>query len=170
MFLTPESQWKLVSAVAPTHPKISAHHVTLVFEPGKESCVNANIDSRVTLCVTGTIDNGQVQVATVELPRGLTCQNTVPHITVSAEDNVSFKAANELLQRQRPKPIYQTIELEGIVGIAVSEENILDEPTAQNPEPSTKGLYIQGYRPANLHYIIRNAIQRSGCAKTCCLR
>ena len=141
VFLTPESQWKLVSALAPTHPKISAHHVTLVFEPGKESCVNANIGSRVTLCVTGTIDNGQVQVATVELPRGLTCQNTVPHITVSAEENVSFKAANELLQRQRPKPIYQTIELEGIVGIAVREENILDEPTEQNPEPSTKGLY-----------------------------
>jgi uncharacterized protein (UPF0248 family) len=134
VFLTPESQWRLVSAVAPTHPRISADHVTLVFEPGKESCLNANIGSRVSLCVTGTADNGQIQVATVELPRGLTCQNTVPHITVSAGENVPFKAANELLERQRPKPVYQNTELEGIIGIAVREKNGFDEPTECNSE------------------------------------
>ncbi|CAI8021691.1 Leukocyte receptor cluster member 9, partial [Geodia barretti] len=140
VFLTPESQWRLVSAVAPTHPRISADHVTLVFEPSKESCLDANIGSKVSLCVTGTADNGQVQVAAVELPRGLTCQNAVPHITVSAGENVPFKAANELLERQRPKPVYQNTELEGIIGIAVREKNVFDEPTECNSEPSAKAL------------------------------
>lgn len=139
VFLTHESQWKLVSAVAPTHPRISADHVTLVFEPGRESCLTANIGSRVKICLTGTIDNGQVQVATVQLPRGLTCQNTVPHITISAEENVPFKAANDLLERQKPKPIYQNTELEGIVGVLVREKNALDELIEHN-EASDKAL------------------------------
>ncbi|CAI8031594.1 NEDD4-binding protein 2-like 2 [Geodia barretti] len=158
VFLTPESQWRLVSAVAPTHPRISADHVTLVFEPSKESCLNANIGSRVSLCVTGTADNGQVQVAAVELPRGLTCQNAVPHITVSAGENVPFKAANELLERQSPKPVYQNTELEGIIGIAVREKNVFDEPTECNSEPSAKALSEEEHYTAQQIFTIKSGM------------
>ena len=127
VFLTPHSQWKLVSTIVPSHLTIRADHITLAFEPGKKSCLAANIGSRVTVRVTGSVDNGQIQVATVELPHTVVCKNSHPHVTVSAEENVSFKLANDMLQRQRSKPLHQTLELEGIIGVTVRERNELDD-------------------------------------------
>ena len=126
VFLTTESQWKLVSTIAPTHPRIKADHITLVFEPGKQACLAANIGTRITVHVTGSVDNGQIQVAIVELPREVPYANSVPHVTVSAEERVSFKQANDMLQRHTSKPLYQTLELEGIIGVMVREKNDLD--------------------------------------------
>ena len=129
IFLTPHSQWKLVSTILPTLPRITADHVTLVFEPEKHTCLSANIGSKVTVTVTGCVDDGQLQVATVKLPHTVSCQNTQPHVTISAKENVSVKLANEVLQRQQPKQLYQsqTIELEGVIGVMVHERNVLDD-------------------------------------------
>ena len=138
VFLTTESQWKLVSAILPTHPRVRADHVTLVFEPGKQACLKVRIGARVTVSVTGSVDNGQLQVAAVELPRTVLRNNSVPHVTVSAEESVSFKQANEVLQRQRPKPLRQALELEGIIGVTVRERNELDSIPADKRESSAR--------------------------------
>ena len=127
VFLTTESQWQLVTALAPTHPRISAEHVTLCFEPGKQACLAANIGRKVTVRVTGSTDNGKIQVATVELPHRVASQNSYPHVTVSTEENISPKMANEMLQRQAAKPLYLPLELEGVIGLMVRDKNELDE-------------------------------------------
>lgn len=131
VFLMTESQWKLLTSLTPTHPRISAEHVTLVFEPGKQSCL-ANIGRRVTVHVTGSTDNGRVQVATVELPHGITSQNSHPHITVSTEENAPPKMANEMLQKQSVKSFHRPLQLEGVIGAMVRERNELDDDTKES--------------------------------------
>ena len=158
VFLTPESQWELVSAVVPTHPRISADHVTLVFQPDRRSCMAANIGHRVTLRVTGTADNGRVQVAVVELPRGFTCQNAVPHITVSTEVDVPFKVANDMLQRQGSRPIHQTLELEGVVGVVVRETNELDTLSETSHSSATAVSKEKREMPSQPTFVVDSAV------------
>lgn len=135
VFLSIESQWQLVAAVAPTHSIVNAGHVTLCFEPGRRSCLAASIGRKVTVRVTGSADDGKIQVATVELPRGVTSQNSRPHITVSREEDVSSKLANEMLQMHTAKPLYPALELEGVIGVMVREGNDLDLlPKETKPE------------------------------------
>ena len=146
IFLTTESQWKLVTSLMPTHPRISAEHVTLVFEPGKQSCL-ANIGRRVTVHVTGSADNGKVQVATVELPHGVTSQNSHPHITVSTEENVPPKMANEMLQRQSVKSFHCPLQLEGVIGVMVRERNELDDDMKACKENASRKKIDFGNQP-----------------------
>ena len=127
VFLTTESQWKLLTTLIPTHPRINGKHVTLLFEPGKQSCLAANIGRKVTVHVMGSVDSGKLQVATVELPHDVVSQNPHPHITVSTEEDVPSKLANEILQRQTVKPLPQPLELDGVIGVMVRETNVLDE-------------------------------------------
>lgn len=150
VFLNTDSQWKLVTSLIPTHPLVSADHITLFFEPGIQSCLAANIGRKVTVRVTGSVDNGRLQVATVELPYKVASQNTHPHITVSTEENVSSKLANEMLQKQAAKPLRPPLELEGMIGVMVRERNELDdivEDDASLKEKASKDKPVIGNQP-----------------------
>ena len=135
VFLTIESQWHLLAAITPTHSLIHGEHITLSFEPGKHMCLEACIGRRVSVKVTGIADNGKLQVARVNLPQGISSQNMLPHITISREENVSAKTANQMLKTQTIKPFYSILLLEGIIGVVVREGNDLDLlPSSSKPE------------------------------------
>ena len=125
IFLSSESQWQLVAALMPTHPKIYTSHITLSFDPDTRSILAAEIGKRVTVKVTGSADNGKIQAAVVELPKGVLCGNDVPHVTISTEEDTSPRMANTMLKSHpmcQSKPIF----LEGTIGVMIRPTNSLD--------------------------------------------
>eukprot|EP00731_Ephydatia_muelleri_P030433 Em0021g956a len=72
--------------------------------------------------VTGKVDNGKVQAVTVELPRGVSCGNRFPHITISTNEGVLPKEANTVLEAQPAQPFSACVPLGGVVGVMVSGE------------------------------------------------
>ena len=146
IFLSPESQWQLVSAFAPGHPKVSATHVTLSFEPSTKRILKTGIGRKVSLKVTGSADNGKIQVVTVDFLKTIPSSNEHPHITISTEEGVSPKLANAMLSTHPLNPMYQSqaISLEGVVGIMVREVNELDsspETQAEKPDLSNQSSF-----------------------------
>ena len=119
IFLVPESQWKLVSLLPPTHTKVLADHITLTFKPSLESTKSIGIGRKVSVMVKGLIDNSMVQVVTIDLPKGLHSQNKHPHITISTEELSSPKLANDLLESQLAVSHVDSVKLEGVVGVMV---------------------------------------------------
>ncbi len=138
IFLTSESQWKLVSSVQPTHSSIFATHVTLSFKPSSKDILCAKIGRKVTVAVTGSAENGKVQAALVRLPKGLTCSNDHPHVTISASDGVSPKAANAMLQSRPVRAAWDNVELEGVVGVVVRETTDMDRDETEEPPDASK--------------------------------
>lgn len=129
VFLTEESQWKLVSTFGPTHPKVWAHHITLCFEPSVETIASSGIGKKVTVKVIGYATNEKAQAVVVNLPRGITCQNRYPHITISTEENLSPKVSNIMLETQSFTNVHdpKSITLEGIIGVVVREGSFDDK-------------------------------------------
>ena len=121
IFLTPKSQWELVSSVPPSHPKILADHVTLTFMPPLSAIKRMSIGKRVPVTVRGVADSSQIQAVTVDLPKGVHSINLHPHITVSMEKTSAPKFANEMLRSQPVTPLPNPLQLEGIVGVVVRE-------------------------------------------------
>ena len=148
VFLTSESQWQLVSAVMPTHPKIYASHITLSFEPDTRSILAAGIGKRVTVKVSGSADNGKIQAAVVELSKGVVCGNETPHVTISTEDYISPKMTNAMLKTQSLKPVHQSqpIFLEGTIGVMVRQTNprdmAPDAPTEDKIEIANQPTFV----------------------------
>ena len=143
IFLSPESQWQLVSTFMPAHPKVYATHVTLSFEPSLKRILETRIGRKVSLKVTGSADNGKIQVSTVEFLKTIPSNNEHPHITISTEEGVSPKLANAMLSTHPLNPIYQSqaISLEGVLGIMVREVNERDsspDTQAENPNLSNQ--------------------------------
>lgn len=138
IFLSPESQWQLVSMFAPGHPRVFATHVTLTFEPGTKRILETGIGKKVSLRVTGCADNGKIQVVTVEFPKMIPSENKHPHITISTEEGVSPKLANVMLRTHPLNPMHRSgaISLEGVIGIMVREVNEMDlSPETQAEKP-----------------------------------
>jgi 2'-5' RNA ligase/predicted kinase/uncharacterized protein (UPF0248 family) len=121
IFLTPKSQWKLVTALTPTHPCVYADHVTLVFEPSMGTIASMDIGKKVTIIVKGLADSSTIQVATVDLPSGFACQNRYPHITISTDETTAPKYSNTLLESQPATALTDHIKLNGVIGIVVKE-------------------------------------------------
>ena len=119
VFLTPESQWQLCTAFAPSHQRVYASHVTLAFDPSSGQLRAAPVGKMVKVHVTGILDSEHIQVATVGLPHKLSVQGQVAHITIST-DGSPPKAANSLLKKQVAQKC-QPIILEGMVGVLVRE-------------------------------------------------
>ena len=148
IFLSSESQWQLVSAIMPTHPKIYASHITLSFEPDTRSILAAGIGKRVTVKVSGSADNGKIQAAVVELPKGVICGNEIPHVTISTEDNISPKMTNAMLKTHPLKQVHhsQPIFLEGTIGVMVRQTNPLDMapdvPTDDKVGPANQPTFV----------------------------
>eukprot|EP00731_Ephydatia_muelleri_P030419 Em0021g942a len=122
IFLSVEAQWSLLSSFPPTHPHIYADHVTLHFEPSVKDLLECGVGRQVMVKVTGKVDNGKVQAVTVELPRGVSCGNRFPHITISTNEGVLPKEANTVLEAQPAQPFSACVPLGGVVGVMVSGE------------------------------------------------
>ena len=125
IFLSSEFQWQLVAALMPTHPKIHTSHITLSFEPDTRSILAAEIGKRVTVKVTGSADNGKIQAAVVELPKSVLCENDVPHVTISTEEDTSPRMANAML-KSPPMHWSKPIFVEGTIGVMIRPTNSLD--------------------------------------------
>ena len=128
IFLTGKSQWELVSAVAPTHSKVYAEHVTLVYKPDFEALKTLRVGKKVAVTVWGVGDNGEVQAVEADLPNGISTYNEHPHITISTVPSSAPKYSNSMLLAHPAKQLQNHLILEGIVGVAVKEcSNDADE-------------------------------------------
>ncbi len=121
IFLTPKSQWKLLSCITPTHPKIHADHSTMAFEPHLDVLSSTDIGKKVSVVVEGLVDSSMIQAVTVTIPTDLCSQNKHPHITLSAEEAVAPKHANSVLQSQPTKPVSNQLKLNGVIGVVVKD-------------------------------------------------
>lgn len=140
VFLTAESQWQLVSSFPPTLPLVFGSHVTLVFEPTRRDLLRAKVGRKITLSVTGCVENGKVQAALVQLPKGMACSNEKPHITISVQQGVPPKAANAMLQSLLVKAAYHHVSLEGVVGVVVRETSDWDRGEEKGEPPELSKL------------------------------
>ena len=169
VFLTPESQWELVSAFTPAHPTIHADHVTLMFEPSLRSILRAGIGKSVSLKVTGCVDNGKIQVVLVQLPKGVTSGNESPHVTISTESGISPKLANEVLRTHHAKAVYQSFTIEGVVGLVVRETQACDLERNDHEEESEAKIDISKLRKIKVtsesdfqHHVVPKLLQNPG--------
>ena len=122
VFLTRESQWLLLDAFPPTHPEIRADHATLAFEPSLKSLLHTKIGKRVKIKVISSVEDKNIQAAVVVLPRGLSSENQIPHVTLSKEYLASSKDSNKLLDSKTYIPMKdKEIFLEGVIGVAVQK-------------------------------------------------
>ena len=121
IFLTPKSQWKLVSATPPTHTRVQADHITLRYQPSLDAINSTDIGRTVTVLVKSLANDSTVQAATVELPRGVSSENALPHVTVSTDGASSSKLANAMLWSQAATPLADTLKLKGVIGVVVKE-------------------------------------------------
>lgn len=121
IFLTPKSQWKLVSSITPTHPNIYADHITLMFEPSQYFINSTEIGKKVSITLNGLADTSTIQAVTVDLPKGFSSQNMIAHITISTEESSTPKLANSMLQSQTHHILSDRLKLNGVVGLVVKE-------------------------------------------------
>lgn len=120
VFLTQESQWLLMNTFAPSHPDILADHTTLSFEPSLKTLLHTKIGKRVKVKIVSVVDDKNIQAAAVVLPRGLSSEKQIPHITLSKESHALAKDANKLLESRRYIPMKEKeIILGGVIGVAV---------------------------------------------------
>ena len=119
IFLSVEAQWSLLSSIPPSHPQVYADHVTLHFDPSLVDLLECSVGRQVTVKVTGKADNGKVQAVVVELPKGVSCGNKTPHITISTVEGVPPKEANTLLEGQLAQPCSSCVALGGVIGVMV---------------------------------------------------
>ena len=131
VFLTQESQWLLLNTLPPNHPEVLADHATLAFEPSLKSLLHTKIGKRVKVKVVSSVEDKNIQAAVVVLPRGLSSENQIPHITLSKEAQASSKDANRLLDCRKYIPMKEKETfLEGVIGVAVRR---VDQVGTTNP-------------------------------------
>jgi len=121
VFLTAAAQWELVTAVAPTHSKVYAEHVTLIYKPEFEVLKTLKIGKKVQVAVWGVGDDGEVQAVEVDLPKGITSLNDHPHVTISTVPSSAPKYSNDMLFKHSAKQLQTHFHLDGTVGVAVKE-------------------------------------------------
>ncbi len=126
VFLTSKSQWKLVSFVPPSHPKIYADHVTLLFEPSIDDIKSTKVGKKVSIAVKTLADNSKVQAVTVQLPKGLHCCNKHPHITISTDECTHPKYSNDMLETIPGSTISDHLKLDGVIGVVVREALLVE--------------------------------------------
>ena len=131
VFLTQESQWLLLNSFSPTHPEILADHATLAFNPSLKSLLHTKIGKRVKIKVINSVEDKNIQAAVVVLPRGLSSDNQIPHITLSKEYLALSKDSNKLLDSKTYIPMKdKEMFLEGVIGVAVRK---VDDVGTTNP-------------------------------------
>lgn len=117
IFLTPDSQWKLVSSIPPSHHRMYANHITLLFEPSPNSI--KNIGKKVSIKVKGVADDARIQAVTVDLPKAVKSYNEHAHITISSRDDLPPKTSNKMLKQCSVTPFSDSLVLEGVIGVVV---------------------------------------------------
>lgn len=132
IFLTARAQWELVSAVAPTHSKIYAEHVTLAFKPSIESLESLEIGKKVTLTIWGVGNDGKVQAVTADIPDGVSSENVNPHVTISTIPSSHPKFSNDMLSSHPVMQLPSHLKLEGVIGVAVKESPPSDIENSDN--------------------------------------
>jgi hypothetical protein len=116
VFLTSESKLALLKAFPAIHPKVFAHHVTLMFKPSSEHLASLEVGRRVDVEVCGYAEDVYGQAVVVRLPDDVNCDNDNPHITISVADGRAPKYSNQLLSLGYAK--IASFLLEGIIGTA----------------------------------------------------
>ena len=157
IFLSVEAQWSLLSSYPPAHPHIYMDHVTLHFEPSIRDLLECGVGRQVMVKVTGKVDNGKVQAVTVELPRGVSCGNRFPHITVSTNEGIHPKEANTLLEAQPAQQFSSCVPLKGMIGVMVSGEGGAGgegsvDPVGRSEKKTAPSVVVTS--EANLHQIV----------------
>lgn len=116
VFLTPESKQALLKAFPAIHPKVFAHHATLMFRPSPGHLATLEVGRRVDVEVYGYASDERGQAVAVRLPDDVNCANDNPHVTISVVEGEAPKYSNQLLSNGVKK--IASFLLEGIIGTA----------------------------------------------------
>ena len=114
--LEEQSKDRLMSSCVPSFEKISADHVTLHVRPNREQVASILElatefrlwDVKLVACLSAEAEEEHgIQAVEVCLPHKVKvlCQNTKPHISISARRDVPFKESNSALETGPTHPI-----------------------------------------------------------------
>ena len=160
IFLTARAQWELVSAVAPTHSRVYAEHVTLAFKPSIESLEFLEIGKKVTVTVWGVGNDGKVQAVTVDIPDGISCQNENPHVTISTIPSSLPKFSNNMLSSHPARHLPSHLKLEGVIGVAVKESSPSVDENSDNQTDAGGGSAEEYYPILSKQYFNKKVAPR----------
>lgn len=94
-FLDDSEKAKLLARFAPVHPRVFAHHMTMVFKPAPDHPVFARLGEWVDVEVFATAEDAKGQAVCV---RGVESDNPNPHITISCAEGTAPVYSNDLLR------------------------------------------------------------------------
>ena len=112
--LTKDSREKLLAFIPPFYPHIFADHVTLFYNVELIEEYKSLLGAKVEIILKENIFNHKIQATTLDIGE-LPCQNTSPHITISAQEGIKPFESNSMLESDHTSvPVEKTI-IEGIV-------------------------------------------------------
>lgn len=153
IYLTPESQSRLLSRIRPTFPmSVHATHVTLLYRatPRLSQVLPTSLwGTKCQVRVTSVVENDAVQAVSVKLlsPLTVVCVNAVLHITISVAPGAKAHMANALCHdpRTRKTLVSNRLVLDGQLGIQYSKSpqgTIRHWPVIRNDPWKQKQWYV----------------------------
>lgn len=112
VFLTMESQWKLLEKCFPLHTNVYCDHVTIKFQPKPEELDQFALGKEVRFTVDSVACDDNGQAARVV---GIAADNKFPHITISTANGVKPVYSNKLCETVLAVYFDEPLELIGII-------------------------------------------------------
>lgn len=110
VFLTPESQKRLLELFSPKFTKVFAHHSTIEFRPTNP---DISLGEKCFLKITGYVCDDRAEAVLVE---NIFSQKKHPHITLSVREDTTPVYIDKMIEQVTIQPVDQEILLEGAVG------------------------------------------------------
>ena len=125
-YLDSASKSKLLNEYPPTHSKLSANHMTLVYKPLPEQIKHIPVGKEHSVTIIGYVATDLLQTVAVKEKGDVMCAMEVPHITIShskkaAPHHAKQALANKVGWQQPDKELVLTGEIG--VQVSVNEKN-----------------------------------------------
>lgn len=116
---------ELVEKFPPIHEKVLAHHSTIAFRPKNLAGIKIGKESKMK--IIGRIFDEKIDVLLVENPK---CTYKFPHITLSAQKDVSPVYANDFIEKftEENGGVYfsEPYEIDVVEGYFNGEKDVLE--------------------------------------------
>ncbi len=100
----------------PMYDAVFAHHVTLAYNAGPDWPLLAHRrGDHIPVALAALCWNADIQAITVRLPADLPCQNTGPHITISARPGIPPVASNVMLTGRHVSRVLQPVFIDAVI-------------------------------------------------------
>jgi hypothetical protein len=122
IFLSDKGKSELKKHYKGEHTNKFGHHTTLQFGAKVKDGMQGET---VSLKVIGYAKSDEVEAIVIELPKGLTTKNKVPHITLTTANGIKPFASNALLEKGYEK--IKPFTIEGTVGYFNGKKDVISE-------------------------------------------